>query len=296
MKPCRWLGPLLAIAVMAVVTTENLALAEDQSLSPAELVRRTALNEINGGNRGERFLFLDRKQTPSGSQAKLMVETPQGIVGMLVAQNDKPLDTQQRQAEDARLAALVTNPEAIRKKQRNDKEDSARIERIMRALPDAFLYEQNGTEPGRQGVGEPGVELIRLSFRPNPKYVPPSHVELVLTGMSGTLLIDAHKLRIARMDGILTKEVGFGWGILGHLDKGGHFLVEQGEIGDNCWQVTHMKLEFTGKELFFKSININSNETFSGFQPAPANLTVAQAVTFLKKHEAEVAENHQAKS
>jgi hypothetical protein len=163
----------------------------------------------------------------------------------------------------------------------------------MKALPDAFLYEPDGTTGGNQTIGKAGDQLVRLKFRPNPKYTPPSHVEQVLTGMQGYLLIDADQHRIAKIDGTLTKEVGFGWGILGHLDRGGHFLVEQAEVIQGDWEVTHMSLSFTGKELLFKSLNIRSDEVFSDFRPAPSNLNFAQGVELLKKQEAELAENRQ---
>ena len=84
--------------------------------------------------------------------------------------------------------------------------------------------------------------------------------------MAGILLIDPEAQRIARIDGTLFKEVTFGWGILGHLDKGGHFLVEQEGVGDGSWDVSRMSLSFSGKILFVKSIAmLRSDEIFSGF-------------------------------
>jgi len=53
-----------------------------------------------------------------------------------------------------------------------------------------------------------------------------------------------------------------------------------------------MDLAFTGEGLFFKSLNIKSNETYTNFRPAPPNLTFAQAVELLKKEEAVVAQNY----
>jgi hypothetical protein len=105
------------------------------------------------------------------------------------------------------------------------------------------------------------------------------------------LLIDANKRRIARIDGTLFKEVGFGWGILGHLDKGGHFLVEQADTGDGAWEISHMSLAFTGKILIFKHLDIRSSESFSDFHEVPNNLTFAQGVDLLKKQEATLAQN-----
>jgi hypothetical protein len=283
----------ITITLLAGVNAVRAFSADQPSESPIELVRRTVQQEIAPGNGNARAMFLDRKETPRGSQTKLIVETREGMAGMLIAINDKPLPPEQRQAEEARLSELARNPEALKKKQKSEKEDAERITRIMKALPDAFLYEPDGTTVGNQTIGKVGDQLVRLKFRANPRYSPPSHVEQVLTGMQGYLLIDADQHRIARIDGILSKEVSFGWGILGHLDRGGHFLVEQAEVIQGDWEVTQMSLSFTGKELLFKSLNIRSDEVFSDFRPAPSNLNFAQGVELLKKQEAELGENRQ---
>jgi hypothetical protein len=89
----------------------------------------------------------------------------------------------------------------------------------------------------------------------------------------------------------LEKEVGFGWGILGHLDKGGRFVVQQGTMGTGVWQVSHMDLDLTGKILFFKKLVVKSTQTFSDFHEAPPNLTFAQGVELLKRQAQELAQN-----
>src|SRR6266567_1732774 len=99
-----------------------------------------------------------------------------------------------------------------------------------------------------------GDQLVRVKFWPNPNYEPPSRVEQVLTGMRGHLLIDSNASRIAEIDGALEKDVSFGWGILGHLDRGGRFLVRQADVGNHQWEITHMELAFTGKILWVKKL------------------------------------------
>jgi hypothetical protein len=293
MKRIPFNAKLAAYVAILAMASPLLAFSADQSLeSPIELVRRTVQGEIATGN-GAKAMFTDHKGTPQSSQTKLVVETREGTAGMVVAIDNKPLSAAQRQAEEARLEGLVNNPEGLKRKQKSEKEDTEHVTRIMKALPDAFLYESDGSAVGNQEIGKPGDQLVRLKFRPNPKYNPPSHVEQVLIGMQGYLLIDANQHRIAKMDGTLTKEVSFGWGILGHLDRGGHFLVEQAEVVPGDWEVTHMSLSFTGKELLFKSISVKSDEAFSNFQSVPPNLTFAQGVELLKKQEAELAENQQ---
>lgn len=264
--------------------------ADQVHASPVELVRRTVKNELKTNDGNVHYMFKDFKKTPNGSQTKLLVETQDATAGLLIAINGKPLSAQQRQDEIARIDRFVQSPEELRKKQKQEKEDAEHVTRIMKALPDAFLYEPDGTEPGSDGIGRTGDELVRLKFRPNPDYQPPTHTEQVLTGMTGYLLIDANHDRIAKIDGTLMKEVGFGWGILGHLDKGGRFVVQQADVGDDHWEISHMDLAFTGKILFFKSLNIKSTEVYSDFQPAPSHLTFAQGVELLKKQEAEIAQ------
>lgn len=260
--------------------------AENPTLSPAELMRKTVQNEIKAGNGTDNFMFRSRKQTPKGSQTKLMVQTRDAMVGMVIANNDQPLSPDQRQAEEGRLQYIASHPEELRRKQKQEKDDADRVTRIVRAMPDAFIFEPDGVETGKQGVGKPGDELVRLKFRPNPQYNPPSRVELVLTGMQGAVLIDAARQRIARIDGTLFRDVSFGWGILGHLDRGGRFQVDQGTVGDDSWEMTRMSLDFTGKILLFKSIAIKSTETFSDFRRVPSDLTFAQGVSLLQKETA----------
>lgn len=292
MKPTLTASLRAVLAALAIAGATAVA-SQAPSISPADLVRQTVENEQKQSSDGPKFLFCDTKETPHGSSTKLMVETRDAMAGMLIAINGKPLGPGMRQAELGRLNNLAQDPEALRRKRKQEKDDEARVNRIVKALPDAFIYEPDGTEMGLPGMGKPGNELVRLKFRPNPKYDPPTRTEQVLTGMQGYVLIDANKNRIAKIDGTLFKDVGFGWGILGHLDRGGHFLVEQTDLGNGRWEISHMSLDFTGKILLFKSLNIKSNEIYSDFRPAPPDLTFAQGVELLKKQEAELAENQQ---
>ena len=262
------------------------------SAPPIEVVRAAVANEVAASdNSSTKHMFRSRKQTPQGSQTRLYVETREAMAGMTIAYNDKPVAPEQMQGEERRLAGLVGNAEQLRRKHSLEQENTERTLRIVKALPDAFLFDYDGEEKGAADLGKDGARLVRLKFRPNPAYRPPSRVEEVLAGMQGFVLIDSTARRIARIDGTLFREVGFGWGILGHLDKGGHFLIEQRDVGDGAWDISHMSLSFTGKILLFKSIAIKSDEVFSDFRRVPDDTTFAQGVEMLKAEEAKLAEN-----
>lgn len=238
-----------------------------------------------------KFMFRDRKETSRGSQTKLLVETKEAMVGLIVANNDHPLSPQERQAEQGRVERFLNHPEEINKRARQEKEDTERTLRIMKALPNAFLYEADGKETGTATLGKAGDELVRLKFKPNPRYVPPGREERVLTALEGVMLIDTNQHRIAKIDGTLFQNVDFGWGFLGRLDKGGKFMVEQADVGSGHWEVTHMQLSFDGKIVMLKNLVIRSNEVFTDFHEVPSTLTYAQGLELLEKEQAELADN-----
>jgi len=260
---------------------------------PGDLVRQVVAQELAAANRADvKHMFRSRKQTPKGSQTRLYVETNQALASMLVAINDQPISAEQRQQEEGHLAWLINNPDQLRKKHAREKEDAERTLRVVKALPDAFRYDYSALESGDSELGKPGDQMVRLKFTPNPAYSPPSRVEQVLEGMQGYLIIDATARRLARIDGTLFRDVSFGWGIVGHLDKGGHFRVQQGDVGDGSWEITVISFKMTGRILMFKGLTIISDESFSSFQRVPADLTFAKGVDLLKSEEQKLAHNH----
>jgi hypothetical protein len=259
-------------------------------ISAADLVRLTIAHEMKAADDdSHKHLFRSRKQIPRGSQTRLYVETNDSMAGMTIAYNDQPLTPQQQKAEQDHLAWLASNPQQLRKKRAQEKADEQRTLRILRALPNAFVYEYDGTETGEAAVGKAGDPLTKLKFTPNPSYSPPSRVEQVLQGLKGYLLIDAAVHRLARIEGTLFRDVTFGWGIIGHLDKGGYFRVQQADVGDSSWEITSMKLKVTGKILLFRGLSITTDEVFSDFREVPADLTFAKAVEILKAEQEKLA-------
>jgi hypothetical protein len=251
---------------------------------PAELMRKAVENEIKAANDATaHFLFRGTKTTPKGSTTKIYVETKDATAGLIIAYNDKVLTPEQRRDEEARVERFVSDPEELKKKRQQERESTERTLRIVRALPDAFLFEYAGEEQSSEGIGRAGDTLIKLKLHPNPSYQPPSRVEEILTGMQGYVLVDPVHYRLASVDGTLFKSVSFGWGILGHLDRGGRIVLHQQHVGGNDWEISCMTLNFSGRILLVKSFSVVSTETFTGFRRVPSDLTFAQALELMKK-------------
>jgi hypothetical protein len=283
------------LAALLAATTVSAQDSKEAAMPPNDLVRATVKNEVQAANNtAVKFSFRSRKQSPGGVENKIYIEANEALATMTVSEGDQPLSPEKEHAEIEQLAQLVNHPDRLRKKQEHEKLEVEHTLNIVRALPDAFCYEYAGTEKGAPGLGKPGDTLVKLKFKPNPSFVPPSRVEQVLQGMEGFLLIDANEKRIARIDGSLFKEVTFGWGIFGRLDQGGHFKVQQTDAGDGNWTVSEMDLKFTGKILLIKSLNIVSDEIFTDFQRLPGDLPFARAVEMLQIEHNKIAQEFHA--
>lgn len=282
----RWCT-LLAFCASASV----LAAQDTKPVDPAALIRSVVANEIaSAQNSSVKLMFRSRRITQKGVQNRIYADANEAVASMAIGQSDQPLTPQQERGELDQLAQLANNPDRLHRKHEREKQELDHTLRILKALPDAFCYQYAGTEPGDSALGKSGARLVRLNFKPNPSYSPPSSVEQVLTGMEGTILIDPDARRLALIDGRLVKEVNFGWGIFGRLNSGGTFRVQQADAGGGTWAVTQMTLKLTGKILLLKTLNIVSEETFEGFERLPDNLPFAKAVELLEGQQLKLAQ------
>lgn len=274
----------LAGTVLALVS-----LAPAQAAGPAgtanDLVRRVIANEDRSSKGGPRYMYKLREVKPERTVVKELIETNDGVIARLVSVNDKPPTPAQRAADEKKLDQLMNDPEALRARKKEQAEDEKRTRMMVHALPDAFLYRYDGTDIVN------GVTTTRLIFEPNPEFDPPSRETLVYKGMRGQMWIEPRQERLVRIDALLFDDVTFGWGILGRLYKGGHFLVEQSQLGAGRWETTRMQLDFVGKALLFKTIKIKEDESASDFRPVSPNLTLAQGVDLLRKSDEMMAES-----
>lgn len=279
----------LSVALLWLSSTTTFAgqqAASKPELSANDLVRLAVQNELNAAANHSHFTFRDIKRKENGAvETKQMIDTAQGVMlGRIIAINGKPLDAEQRQHEDARLQRLIDDPSQLEAKKKEQKEDDQRVRGMVKALPDAFIFEYTGTEQGKSG------EIKVLKFHPNPNFNPPTRELQVYEGMSGTMKIAVPENHIVLLQAKLFRQVNFGWGILGKLNPGGEFIIQQEQITPEHWDLTHMKLNFTGKVLLFKTLNIQEDERTEDYQQVPP-LTIAQAIQKLKQIDTEIAAN-----
>ena len=251
-----------------------------QGVDAQALVRRAAANAVTGAQETSKlFMYRALKETNSGTALREMVETKDVILARTLTWNGRELTAEERAKEDARLDLVVTSAEELRRKKAEQEADRRRTLQLVRALPEALRFQYDGTEMVH------GREAIRLKFTPNPEFSPTSKETYGLKAAAGRLWIDKEQTRIVRMEAALTENVYIGWGLLGHINKGGRLELEQSLLPGNVWRISKLNIEATGRVFFFKSVNIKQRQSGWDYRPVPSNLSIAQAVATLKRAE-----------
>jgi hypothetical protein len=240
--------------------------------SANDLMKEVVANELTDRLEHLHWMYHVTKTVEQQTLTQLEVETKVGLVHRLLAINEKPLDWAQRQQETVRQEQLIRDPgrQLVFKKQ-NDA-DELRLETFVRLLPSAFLFEYDGRE---------GPDL-RLNFRPDPGFVPPTMESRALQSMTGTILINPQQKRLARLDGLLVEDVNFAFGLLGRLERGGTFEVARIQVSSSHWKTSLVDIHVSGRMLLFKTISKQQHETRSDFEAVFQDLDLQQAEKLLQ--------------
>jgi hypothetical protein len=263
--------------ILLGLTPAFLSFGQATAVDPTALVRRATQHRLDASRNHQPLRYLLRKIDERHDTTKDIIETKDGDVARLVAIGGRPLTAEENQAELARLNTLSNHPEIQERRHQHEQKDADRVNRLMRLLPDAFLYRFEGMVSCAQG------QCYRLSFSPNPRFVPPDVEANIFRGLAGEVLIDQTQERLTRLEAHLISDVDFGWGILGRLDKGGTVLLQQEDIGGHDWEVTEMKLNMTGKALMLKSLNIKITQEANHFSTVVPAVDYREAIKLLEK-------------
>jgi hypothetical protein len=222
------------------------------------------------------------KTNPRGITTKEIMETRDGGVARLIAINDEPLSSADEANEEARLNALLGDPAKQQRRKQAEEDDTGRALNVLRALPSAFLYQDAGPGEGPTGKVE------KFTFRPNPGFDPLYLETEVLPAMTGEIWIDPVRLRVARLEAHLQRDVDFGWGILGRLNKGGWIMIEQADVGPGMgpdkgtgqWRTVRFQMQMSGR-VVFKNRVFDTAEVQSNFAPLPVGMSYQKAIEML---------------
>jgi hypothetical protein len=244
----------------------------DRNYTPTagELVVSVVGNELSDREKLRKWLCMIEKRAGKQTLTEVQVETKEGPLYRLLAIDGTALNRDQRQQDDARIGRLMKDPRQLQKLKQAQDEDEIKLEKLISLLPAAFVYDYDGVEDN----------LLRVKFRPNPQYTPPTYEARVVHSLAGTILIDPEQKRLAKVAGSLINRVEFGYGLLGRVDSG---TVELGRVpvGPQEWKTAFINIHFSGRLAIFKSISKEQYERRSDFRVVSSDLSLSEAKELL---------------
>jgi hypothetical protein len=244
----------------------------DRTYTPTagELVVAVVANELADREQLRKWIWIIEKRVGKETLTEEQVETRDGPLYRLLAIDGAALNPGQRQQDDARLGRLLKDPSLLLKLKQAQDDDELKLQKLLSIMPHAFLYDYDGVEE----------DLLRLKFRPNPDYTPPTYEARVIHSLAGTILIDPDRHRLTKVVGRLVNRVEFGYGLLGRIDSG---TMEFGrvEVGPQQWKTAFINIHFSGRVAIFKTISKDQYERRSDFRLVASDLSLSDAKALL---------------
>jgi hypothetical protein len=245
-----------------------------QQPEPAQqLVREVVYNELHDHDTHGFWRYWIEKHSQNATRLEDQVETAEGPIARLVEANGRPLDTHSRQVEQTRLQKLADSPFERASHRRAYSEDEKRIGATFELLPDAFLFDSVGEDNGCR----------HLRFRPNPAFQAHTIQSRIFHAMNGELWIDTRVKRLLRLEGKLDADLDFGFGLLGHVDKGSWFQMQRVQVSATEWKTEQLEIHVSGRAMLFNTIARDTSELRGGFSSVPAGLDLAGGMRLLEQ-------------
>lgn len=253
-----------------VTFTLALLLAASAGAQETSLIEKVAANEVTARQQKLNFFFVaeERSDRTGGHLWKEnVVETTDGPLRRLIAIDNTPLTVGAADAEQRRIDSLVSNPADFRRQNQAHKDDEARATELLQLLSSAFVLAPDGEVNG----------CLRFTFQPKPDFHPSSYQERVAQEMAGTVSLKKPEDRLCSLDAKIVRPVEFGYGVLGHIDQGGHFSLERKQIDATNWKSDRISVHVTGRILMLKSLAQSQDVVRTEIRTIPQNLSLTQA-------------------
>ncbi len=234
------------------------------------LIEKVAANEV-AARKGRPHYFYVSEERSARTGGHLwkenVVETTDGPLRRLIAIDNRPLTAGEAAAEQRRIDNLVAHPDDFRRLNQAHKDDEDRAAQLLQMLSSDFVLTPNGEANG----------CLRFTFQPKPDFRPASYQERVAHEMAGTVSLKRPEDRLCTLDATIVHPVEFGYGMLGHIDQGGHFSLARKQVDAKNWKSDHITVHINGRILMLKSLAQDQEAIRTEIRVVPQNLTLTQA-------------------
>ena len=229
-----------------------------------DLIARAVENQHRDDRAMEEYERVERVITrkPDGSPGTLtdrtdrVVPSGTGTMKLPLAENGVPVSPELYRhwlqvAVDALSIAVHPNEDYKRDMVKFQKRRHERADLVDSAFH-AFRLQWAGRETRPDPSAPHGTRtLVKIILDPEPGYVPTSRFAAAFGHAHALLWVDESQAQFARLEGDITSDISFGAGIAGKIYRGGHFVLEQSEVGPGVWLPTLYTYDVDGRKFLF---------------------------------------------
>jgi hypothetical protein len=237
-----------------------------------QLIGDACYNELQQRESKTLWAYVAERHSNNHVFREQVIETVDGPVRHLLAVDGYPPSSVQMKEENEQHQELLNNASRRRAIQKLQDDDDKKIQELLRIIPEAFVFEDQGEEG----------EFERIAFHPNPGFKPKTYEQRILHALDGIVFIDPREKRIARLSGSLETPVQFGYGLIGHVEQGGTTEIVRIHLSPGVWKTSANKIDIDGRFVMFKTINKHQDESRTDFEPVAPDTTFAQALSRIK--------------
>jgi hypothetical protein len=253
-----------AFAGLAASITAPLASAPD-SLDAAAIVKRSVAANQRDWQAAPNYDCFERDRTPGKTVVYkvLMIEgSPflERIPGEAHA-GAAQLQREQRAVDKAIAKRRAETAEERASRMREYQNERERDRLMLEQIAEAFTFRLQG----RKTVNGRSVYVIDAT--PRAGYSPPNAHSKALTGMEGTLWIDAATFNWVKVTARVTHSVSI-YGFVAVVEPGTSFEMDKTPVRGDIWQPTHFAQHAQSRVLGLISHNREEDIRYWGYVPA----------------------------
>jgi hypothetical protein len=249
---------LLAIAcVLLPMVQAEAQLRCDSPYHAENLVRNAVAMQLAAAAHEGRWMYAVRNEKNGTAIREARIQINEGTLAIVFARNGK---------------RVFKGPflESSREHMHSQVEE---IDRFWGLLLDSVRFRCGGEAEGVQTV----------IFLPKRHNIPTGLRARVVAAMEGTIRIDEKTGRILSMQGHLTREVTYAYGLLGRVEPGGTASARWGPVAGGSWKLTGFSTQGKAIALFFPIVK-NWEEDRYDFRAVPRTISETAAAALLEHY------------
>src|SRR5215469_9385704 len=260
--PASRLIPLLWLAL-----TFALVPARDDSppaITANEIVRRSIEANQSDWKQLLHYDYYTRDRDAKGTKTYLSRMILGSRYNELVAINNQPLSPdaaarEKQKLENETRARQNETPERRRERIEKFEKDRERNQLLMNQLARAFDFTLLRTDEIE------GRRVYVLAAKPRRGYQPPNMEAKALTGMEGTMWIDAETFHWVKVQAQVVRPVAIE-GFLARVEKGTHFELDQMRVAEGIWLPSRYVMQSRAKVFLVFSRSDRDDEEYFDYR------------------------------